>query len=95
MDWYPENLKEAIPDWDGKNKELHQRCSNAWLNFTWLATLISKECDRNVEAWAAHGAELDAARKDVMNSFIAVSTRQACPSPYLDRLTCHLGDMVR
>jgi hypothetical protein len=95
MDWYPEILKEAIPDWDGKNKDLHQRCFDAWLDFTWLAALISKGCDRDVEAWDAHGAELDAAGKDVMTSFIAVSTREACRSPYLHGLACHLGDMVR
>ena len=95
MDCYPEILKEAIPDWDGENKELHQRCSDAWLNFTWLADLISMGCNINVEAWDAHGAELDASRKDVMTSFIAVNTRQACRSPYLHGPDFHLWDMVR
>jgi len=95
MDWYPEILKVAIPDWDGENKDLHKKCSDAWLNFTWLAALISKGCDRNVQAWAVHGDELDAAGKDVLTSFIAVSSREACRSPYLHGLACHLGDMVR
>jgi hypothetical protein len=65
MDWYPEILKEAIHDWDGGDKNLHKKCSNAWLNFTWLAALISNGCDRNVQPWAVHGDELDAAGKDI------------------------------
>ena len=95
MDWYPEILKEAIPDWDGANKGLHLRCSNAWMEFTHLAALISKGCERNVQAWAAHAAELDQAGADVLTAFINVSSREACRSPYLHSLACHLGDMVR
>ena len=48
-----------------------------------------------VEAWAYHGAEPDSTGKDVMTSNIAVNTREACRSPYLHGLACHLGDMVR
>jgi hypothetical protein len=95
MDWYPVIPKEAIIDYNGKNKDINQRYSVAWLNFTWLAALISKGCGRIVEAWIEHGVELDAAGKDVMTSFIAPTTREACRSPYLHGLAYHLGDLVR
>jgi hypothetical protein len=95
MDWYPEILKMAIPQWEGKDKGLYQRCSDAWTNFAYLAALISDGCEPNVVAWDAHAAELDAAGADVLAAFIAVSTNVAVRSPYLHVLACHLGDMVR
>jgi hypothetical protein len=95
MDWYPEILKMAIPDWEGKDKGLHKRCLDAWTNFSFLAVLISDGCDGNETAWAAHAEELDTAGADFLVSFIAVSTKEAVRSPYLHALACHLGDMVR
>ena len=51
------------------------------MEFTHLAALISKGCERTVQAWATHADELDEAGADVLNPFIAVSTREACRSP--------------
>ena len=95
MDWYPEILKIAIPDWEGKQRGLHQHCSDIWTNFTHLAALIRGGCDPNQAAWAVHAAELDYAGADVLKFFIAVSTNVVVRSPYLHALACHLGDMVR
>jgi hypothetical protein len=95
MDWYPEILKMAIPDWEGKDKGVHKRCLHAWPNFSFLAVLISDGCDGKESAWAAHAAELDNAGADFLESYIAVITKEAVRSPYLHALACHLGDMVR
>ena len=95
MDWYPEILEIAILAWEGKDKGLHTRCSEAWSSFMFLAALLSAGCEPNVEAWESHAAELDAAGADVLEAFIAVSTNEAVRSPYLHALACHLGDMVR
>jgi hypothetical protein len=95
MDWYPKILKMTILDWEGKDKGLYKRCLDAWTNISFLAVLISDGCDGNETAWAAHAAELDNAGADFLESFIAVSTKEAVPSPYLHALAYHLGDMVR
>ena len=54
MDCYPEIMKMTIPEWEGKQRGLHQRCSDIWTNFTHLAALISGGCDPNQAAWAPH-----------------------------------------
>ncbi len=66
-----------IIDWDGENKNLHNRCSDVGLDFTWLSSFINKGCDEKAQAWATHGAELDASRKNVLTSFIDVNTKEA------------------
>jgi hypothetical protein len=58
MDWYPNILKMAIPEWEGKDTGLYQRCSDAWTNFTYLAALISNGCEPHEAGWEVHVVEL-------------------------------------
>jgi hypothetical protein len=47
MGWYPTFLKMTIPEWEGKDTGLYQRCSDTWTNFTYLAALINNGCEPN------------------------------------------------
>ncbi len=54
MGWYLDILKMAIPEWEGKEMGLYQRCSDVWTNFTYLAALIKNGCEPNKAAWEVH-----------------------------------------
>ena len=70
-----------IPTWKGKDKGLHQRCSEPWSSFMYLGALLSPGCEPIVKAWEAHAAELNAAGADVLEAFIAVITNETVRSP--------------
>ena len=95
MDWYPDIIKIAIPEWEGKDKGLYQWCSDDWTIFTYLANLISSGCEPNEAVWEAHALEMDAVGAGNLTAFIAVNTNIDVRSLYLHVFACHLGDMVR
>ena len=93
LDHFPELLKIAIPEWEGSQAAIYSRCYAVWENFFYLASLISDGCDfasRNI-----HAQELDAAGATFLHSYVAVATNEACRSPYLHMVACHLGHVVR
>lgn len=96
LDHYDEMLEIAIPENAGRDKQLHQRCTQAWDAMWVLMHLIAEGCnDHDLDSVRVHAAAVDCAGETLLTAYIRVSSREAVRSPYLHDIACHLGDCIR